>query len=155
MGLVLGFLCVVLIVQAIVGLAMVSRTNDVVRDIYERRTEPVRMVGRVTKLMADNRAQVLLGLQHDPASAFAKMHDHPISFHHDQVRKNIAEITAIWAEYDRLVEGDEHRKLASAYADARKKYVQDGLLAAIKAQEDGNFSGLESYRAAKGQSPLR
>ncbi|MDP2824829.1 MAG: MCP four helix bundle domain-containing protein, partial [Sulfuritalea sp.] len=140
MGLVLGFLGLVLIVQAIIGLAMVSRTNDTVRDIYERRTEPVRMIGRIGKLMADNRAQVLLGLQHDPRGASAKLHDHPLSFHHDQVKKNIEEITAIWADYQKTIHGDSHRKIADAYAEARKKYVQDGLLAAIRAQQAGDFT---------------
>jgi methyl-accepting chemotaxis protein len=140
LALVLGFLAVTLIVQGVIGLFAVSRTNDSVRDIYERRTEPVRMIGRIGKLMADNRAQVLLGLQHDPASALAKMHDHSLAIHHDQVRKNIEEITSIWADYQKTIHSDGHRKIANEYAEARKKYVQEGLLAAVKAQQDGAFN---------------
>jgi methyl-accepting chemotaxis protein len=140
MGLVLGFLALTLLVQGAVGLFAVSRTNDVVRDIYERRAEPVRMIGRIGKLMADNRAHVLLGMQHDPAGASAKLHDHPLAFHHDQVTKNIEEISATWAEYQKSIHSDGHRKAAEVYAEARKKYVQEGLLPALKAQQAGDFN---------------
>ena len=76
LGALLVFLLFTLVVQAFMGLYQVSVTNDVVGDIYARRTEPTRIIGRIGKLMADNRSQVLLGLQHDPASPLAKMHDH-------------------------------------------------------------------------------
>jgi methyl-accepting chemotaxis protein len=140
MGLVIGGLIVAMIIQAAIFLGHFSDANQATRDIYERRTEPVRMVGRIGKLMADNRAQIMLGLQHDPAGAYAKLHDHPLSFHHDQVKKNIEEITALWAEYQKTVHGDGDRKNAEAYAEARKKFVQEGLLPMVKAQQEGNFA---------------
>jgi len=141
LGALLAFLVVTLIVQAVIGLYQVSITNDVVGDIFARRTEPTRIIGRISKLMADNRSQVLLGLQHDPSSPLSKMHDHPASVHNEAVQKNIAEITSLWATYDKLIQGDEHRKLADDYVASRKKFVQEGLLPATKALEQSDYEG--------------
>ena len=141
MYLILGFLCIALVAQAIVGLFVVSRTNDAVQSIYERRLEPVRMLGRIGKLMADNRAQVLLGLQHEPAGAYAKLHDHPLDRHTDAIQKNIEEITALWKQYTTQIRGDGHRKMADAYAESRKRFVQEGLLSARKALLEGDYVG--------------
>jgi methyl-accepting chemotaxis protein len=140
MGLVLGFLALMLIVQGVIGIYALSRTNEVIGDLYERRTEPVRIVGRIGKLMADNRAQIMLAMLHDPTNVFAaaKM-DRPMSEQHDQVKKNIAEITSLWADYQKSIHSDTHRKAAETYAEARKRYVQEGLLPALEAQQNDSF----------------
>ena len=140
MGLVLGFLVAALAVQVVLALTVLARSNGVTRDIYERRTEPTRIVGRIGKLMADNRAQIMLAMQHDPTNPqSAVMREHPMAEQHDQLKKNIAEITALWAEYQRAIISDDDRKNAEAYAEARKKYVQEGLLQAAQAQQNGSF----------------
>jgi methyl-accepting chemotaxis protein len=140
-GAVLAVLIVTLVIQAFVGLYQVSKTNDVAGDIYERRTEPTRIVGRIGKLMADNRTHILLSLQHDPVGAFVKLHDHPLALHTDTVQKNIAEISELWDGYQKMIDSDSHRKMADEYAAERKKYVQEGLLPALKAIEQGDFAG--------------
>ena len=122
------------------GLSALSRTQESVQSLYEKRLEPVRIIGRIGKLMADNRAQILLGLQHDPNGAYAKLHDHPLTLHADTVEKNIAEITELWKAYQQHIIGPEHQKMADEYAELRKKFVQEGLLPARKALLDGAFN---------------
>jgi len=139
LGFVLGLLCVALFMQAGVGLFVTSRTNAAAEALYEQRLEPVRLIGRIGKLMADNRAQILLGLQHDPEGIFAKAHEHPLNLHTDAVQKNIAEITELWKQYQPLIDGDEHRAMADAYAEARKRFVQEGLVPARQALLDDKF----------------
>jgi len=117
-----------------------SRTNDNVRNMYEQRTVPIEIIGKIGRLMADNRAQIALAVQHDPVSPFARMHDHPASMHVDTVEKNIAEITALWAEYDKMTESPEHRALAEAYVAARKIYVQEGLKPALELIRNEQYS---------------
>ncbi|MDO8931339.1 MAG: methyl-accepting chemotaxis protein [Rhodocyclaceae bacterium] len=140
MYLILGFLCLTLIAQAVIGLFVASGANETAQFIYERRLEPVRIVGRIGKLMADNRAQILLGLQHDPAGAYAKLHDHPLDRHSDAVKGNIDEIGKLWESYQPLIHSDGHRAMAAAYAESRKKFVQEGLLPARKAMLEGDFN---------------
>ncbi|CAG0979172.1 partial Aerotaxis receptor, partial [Rhodocyclaceae bacterium] len=140
MAIVFGFLCAVLVVQGILGLFMVSSTNTLVQDMFERRTETTRIIGRIGKLMADNRAQILLGLQHDPTGEFLKYHDHGLDRHTDAIKANIEEITRLWEEYQKAIHNDSHRAMAQAYADARKKFVQEGLLPARQAMLEGGFN---------------
>ncbi|MDO8787763.1 MAG: methyl-accepting chemotaxis protein [Sulfuritalea sp.] len=140
MGLVLGFLAMALIVQGILGIVAVSRTNEAIGDIYERRTEPVRIVGRIGKLMADDRAQIMLAMQHDPTNPqSAAMRAHPMPEQHAQVKKDIAEITALWTDYQKAIHSESNRTNADAYAQAVRKYIQEGLLPAVQAQQNGSF----------------
>ena len=44
----------------------------------------------IGRLMAENRSQVLLTLQHDPAGKYASQHDHKLEFHTDQITTNLA-----------------------------------------------------------------
>lgn len=56
------------------------------------------MIGQVTKLMNDNRAQVMLSLQHSPTNAYASMHEHPVTMHTDLIAKNRDQITELVKE---------------------------------------------------------
>jgi methyl-accepting chemotaxis protein len=161
MTLILGFLCAVVLVQAAMAMFALSTTNDATQTIFERRLEPVRILGRIGMLMADNRTQILLGLQHDPAGAYAKQHDHPLSVHTDAVENNIAEINQLWQNYQPLIHSDGHRKMAETYTESRKKFVQEGLLPARQALIDGEFDKANQillgkinplYKVAAGQA---
>ncbi len=140
MGTILGGLG--LIVAAVMAYALYSmaQIDASVNGLYERRFEPVRMVGRIGKLMADNRSELLQALEYDPANPLAKTHDQPVTLHTDAVTKNIAEITALWEEYQKAIHGDEHRKLAEVYAAERKVFVQEGLLPAREAILKGDYT---------------
>lgn len=78
-------------------------------------------------LMSDNRAQVMLALQHDPTGKFAKLHDHPVAKHLDQMTKNRDEITALVAEFSSRTRSAEDQKLFEVYTTARTRYVTEGL----------------------------
>ena len=136
---VLGLLALVMLGLSGYGLFSLATTNQSVFDLYSRRLEPMSNIGRIGKLMADNRAQVLLGMQHDPGGPYAQLHDHPLSLHTDAIEKNIAEIATLWTAYYAEIRSDGHRQMADAYTQARKKYVTEGLLPARQALIDGKF----------------
>lgn len=46
-------------------------------------------------LLADNRSQVMLALQHDPANPSARLHEHPLAMHIDNTLKNREEINRL------------------------------------------------------------
>jgi len=60
------------IVAAVMGFAVyeMARINGTNDTLYERHFQPSNLIGQIGKLMADNRSQILLALQHDPASPF-------------------------------------------------------------------------------------
>ncbi|MBU3990102.1 MAG: MCP four helix bundle domain-containing protein, partial [Gammaproteobacteria bacterium] len=161
MGMVLGGLGLIVFAVMAYALLSLSRTNDSLEQIFNHDLEPIRIIGRINTLMADSRAQLLLGLQHDPINPFSKEHDHPITLHTDVVHRNIAETTALWEEYQKSILGDEHRALAEAYAAARKVYLLNGQVPMLQAQVDGNYSEAQllllmkvnpGYNAAAGKA---
>ncbi len=138
-GINLAILGPLMLLMAGLLLLALSRTNDAVKDMYDHRVVPTETIGRISRLMADNRAQILLSLQHDPKGAYAKLHDHPLNAHTDAIERTLQEATALWDEYYKHIRSDEHRRLADEYAEARKKYVSEALRPARQAILDGNF----------------
>ncbi len=132
----LGLLGTLVLLMALMAIVALSRTNDATVSLYEQRFDGVRILGRITQLMGDNRMQIALsglGVHHDPSIANA---DHRPYM--EQVRKNIAEITGLWKDYQKTVLTDEHRKIADDYAAARGRFVKEGLLPAVEAIDAGD-----------------
>jgi len=136
---IIGLLTVLLIIASLGGLFLLSQSNEQLNAQFNQRQEPTRIIGRISKLMAETRSQVLLGLQHDPNSGYVHLHDHSVSLHIDTVRKNIDEISALWKSYADSITDAEERRLADAYVAKRMAFVQEGLLPAIQAQSEGRF----------------
>lgn len=59
------------------GVVGMRDANDALNTVYRDRLIPTGQISQVTALMHDNRAQLLLALQHDPDSRFRALHDHP------------------------------------------------------------------------------
>ncbi len=132
----LGLLGTLVLVMALMAIVALSRTNEATVSLYEQRFDGVRILGRITQLMGDNRMQIALsglGVHHDPSITHA---DHRPYM--EQVRKNIAEITGLWKDYQKTVLTDEHRKIADEYAAARGRFVKEGLLPAVEAIDRGD-----------------
>jgi len=133
-------LVVLMIVVGGMGLFGMNKANEGLHRVYNDRMEPSNMVGRIMLLMNENRAQVMLALQHNPENPFSKMHDHPLALHTDNIIKNRDEITAIVAEYKKRNLSPEEQVLADKYAEARAQYVKEGLVAAREAALAGDFN---------------
>ncbi|MBI4741785.1 MAG: MCP four helix bundle domain-containing protein, partial [Betaproteobacteria bacterium] len=137
----LGFASLLLAVAMVAGLGLwgMGKTNQAVADLYNRRVGPLQDLAVIMQLTADNRAQVMLAVQHDPAGAYANLHNHGVDLHLATIDKNIAEISARWESYEKNVNSSQHKELADAFVDARKRYVTEGLLPARAAVADGKF----------------
>ena len=134
-----GALLVALVLIAGVGLWGMGQTNDSNSRLYNYRLQPIQALASIGKLMADNRSQILLALQHDPSNPNAKNHDHQVDVHLKQIEVNIAEVSAQWDAYKKAIRSEDHQKQADAYVEARKRYVGEGLLVAKKAIAESRF----------------
>ncbi len=124
---------------AIIGLGLAQSAHKGGRDTYELSMKPMQNLAEITRLMAENRSQVMLALQHDPESAGAKLHDHPITLHTDAIIKNRDKITEQWNSYLQSVNNPEERKLAELFAEKRGQYVADGLMPARESLLSGKY----------------
>jgi methyl-accepting chemotaxis protein len=131
-------LAVQVVVIAIVG-AIGLRGVAVVTDTLAVKTRNTAVLGEIRLLMSDNRAQIMLALQHDPANPMARLHDHAIDVHLDQITANRDRITVLWEGYMAQDIGLAERAAAERYAAARARYVGEGTMPARQALRDGDF----------------
>ena len=124
-----------LIAVAFIGLNLAAKSNEGGRGIYENSLQPTRLVTEVISLMAENRAQVMLAMQHDPGSPLAALHDHPINLHLDNHAANRDKITEIWDTYIRTIHSDEEKALADTFTLTRAQYLNEGLEPALRSIE--------------------
>ena len=100
---------------------------------------PIQSLAVIGRLMAENRSQIMLSLQHNPQGGYASLHDHDIQFHTKQIEANIAEISRQWEIYQQHVEAGAQQELAAEFQQARDRFVQEGLLPAKAALLEGRF----------------
>ncbi|GAB1392943.1 methyl-accepting chemotaxis protein [Rhodocyclaceae bacterium] len=124
---------------AAIGILGIMQSNTALNDTYHQQLEPIDMIGRITTLMADNRAQVMLAIQHDAVSPFAKMHDHPITTHTDAIVKNRDAIGELVKQLQARSFPSEIATHLETYRQARESFVGEGLAPARQALIDGKF----------------
>ena len=144
-----GFAAILLTLVIVAGLGLwgMGQTDDQVNAMYERRVLPLQEISIVGKLMADNRAQLLAALQHDPDSPFAKLHDHGIELHLAALDKNNA---ALKEHSENLRKLMEFEALASAnlgaFEAAMQHYLKDGVQPAKQALSEKHFAEANDIR---------
>ena len=135
----MAFLGILIAGGTMVGMGGISLTNDALERTYQARLEPIDTLGRITTLMSENRAHIMLGLQHNPSNEFSKLHEHPVTLHTDTIARNAEEIGKLIAQLSRQDMGDEIKPLLDRYAAAREAFAKEGLKPAAAALADGQF----------------
>ena len=124
---------------AAVGISGISTMLRSIEELYSHNLVTTERIGRILWLMGDNRAQIMLSLQHDPSGKYSKLHDHPVGRHLDQMVKNRDTISAILAEMQKHPLEPDEKKLFDAYAATRGRYVTEGLNPARDALLAGRY----------------
>jgi methyl-accepting chemotaxis protein len=145
----IGLLVTLLLVIGVITMMAqsgLSEGSEDLKNTYEDKLQPIRLTARIQRLLEDTRAQLMLGLQHNPSSALSKLHDHPTALHTDAIPKALAEVDASWKQ---MTEG---RKVSPAEKDvldkfdkAMRDYIKEGLDPSYKAllANDYDFANIE------------
>lgn len=138
--LIMCFMALGLLIEGGIGLSGIVMANQELDAAYKDSLEPTRMISRVMLLMGDNRAQVMLWLQHKAGGdASAIQHTDPLMTHTAIIAKNRDEITALVAEYKKRNLTAEEVELADKYAAARALYVNEGLMQAVEVLQAADY----------------
>jgi len=132
------------------GLVGMKGSNREIESIYRKNLTIIQKTGRVMELMRNNRIQLLLALQHDPANpAIVSQHDHALTVHTDLVEKNINDISGIMKEIGAADLDQDERKLAEDLDTKRQLLVKEGLLPVREAILAGRFGEATSLTLTK------
>jgi len=114
------------------------------RDIAERRMHLVRTVNKIMYELADERAQLMLAMQHNPENKIARLHeDHPITKHFDLIQADKENLAKYFAEMGEKVKSVDGRELLAKLLEARKTYEAEGLLLALDALKKDDYEEAE------------
>lgn len=114
--------------------AVVTMTKIVNDDIAAQA-----MVNEIRLHMETSRSQVLQALQHNPASDYARMHDHTLAVHFDAIRKQQADVARLWAVYRQAIQDPRETAFAEAWSPQSVELGTASLGAASVAIESGQW----------------
>ncbi|WP_415033289.1 methyl-accepting chemotaxis protein [Azonexus sp.] len=135
MALLLGMMAVL----GFSGLSGLQASNAQLVGMYKENMQPSNLVNRATFLLADNRTQIMLALQHDPANPAASLHDHPLERHVEAFQKNRQEIDALLTQLSTVPLRDSEKALLETLLSARKRYSQEGLDPVMASLQGGKY----------------
>ncbi|MDR2015155.1 MAG: methyl-accepting chemotaxis protein [Azoarcus sp.] len=110
-----------------VGLAGQKNANDELNAIYNNNMGPANAVNRAMFLLADNRAQIMLSLQHDPTNTGSRLHEHPVSMHMDNIAKNRTELDSLLQTLKAAALTDNQKTLFEKFQDTRARFANEGI----------------------------
>jgi methyl-accepting chemotaxis protein len=122
------------------GLRGMRRADEGIDRIYHVELMHAHTLGVVAAHLGDIRTQVLLGLQHDPTTPFANMHDHPLSAHIDIIHEDIKVIREHWDEFTAIGLAGEGLTLANQLAADIDKLISKGILPAAELLNSGKYT---------------
>jgi methyl-accepting chemotaxis protein len=127
------------VVSGIFNYIAVQDTAVQFKDVATRRLQMNSEVNRLQFLMADNRAQIMLALQHDPKGKFARLHDHPVDKHIAAIAKNNEDIDVVMRVLIENSHSDESKALLNKVKEARAAYISEGIIPASEFIRRGEF----------------
>jgi len=126
-------------VIGIVGLTSLKSTNEELNAIYKENLIPSNIVNRMMFLLSDNRSQIMLGLQHDTSSQFAKLHDHPVDLHIDATLNNRKQINELLEQLKSITLSDKEKVQLDKFSDTRERFSREGINLARDLLRQGQF----------------
>jgi aerotaxis receptor len=135
----LAVLVMLMSVIGFISLSGLSQTNEKMHQMYTENLQSSNLVNRMMVLLADNRSQVMLGLQHDPSNPNAKLHDHPLDMHIEATLKNRSEINDILDGLKKQAMSDKQQELLARFGDARERFSKEGVNLARGLLKEGKY----------------
>jgi aerotaxis receptor len=135
----IGVILTLMTVVGTIGIRGVADSNEQLDRLYKEKLAPSNLTNRMMVLLADNRAQIMLGLQHDAANPNSRLHDHPLDLHIDATLNNRKEINALLDEIKKLALSDREQQLLTKFSDTRERFSKEGINLARSLLAEGKF----------------
>ncbi|MGJ7917381.1 methyl-accepting chemotaxis protein [Massilia sp. LXY-6] len=140
---VITLLIIITLAVGALGYFMTQHAVALLEGVSLRDARQQAMIANLTLRMETNRSQLLQALQHNPATDYAKMHDHPLSVHFKLIADNTRALEQARDEFTASLRTPQAKELV------RQWYEQSGGLgigdvsAAAKAIEAGQWDEAE------------
>ncbi|MBI5918281.1 MAG: MCP four helix bundle domain-containing protein [Nitrosomonadales bacterium] len=140
---VFAILIAAMVVSGVFSYLSAEKTEAAFKDVATRRLQLNSEINRLQFLMADNRAQIMLALQHDPSGKYVRLHDHALDKHLEAITKNKTDIDEVLQLLTENAHSEKGKALLSEIKSAREAYVKEGILPAKDLIQQGKFDDAE------------
>ena len=128
-----------MVLVGVMGIRGIAESNDQLYQMYKEKLTPSNTANRMMVLLADNRSQMMLGMQHDPSNPNSKLHDHPMEVHIDATLKNREAINLLLEDLKKVPLSEKEQLLISKFGDTRERFSKDGINIARALLKEGKF----------------
>ena len=135
----LSIMLALIVGVGVLGVTGLSKSEGQMQQIYREKLLPSNAANRMMLLLADNRSQIMLSLQHDPSNPNAKLHDHPLEMHIEKTLKNREEINKQLDALKALPLSEKEKTLLGKFGDTRERYSKEGINAARELLKEGKY----------------
>ena len=108
-----------------IGLYGMTKTDEALNSVYANRTVPIQQLADIRYLQLRNRFIISRALSEPTPENIAQ--------YSTELNTNTAQVTKLWEAYMATTLTPEEAQLAQMYTEARKQFVQHGLLPAMAA----------------------
>lgn len=147
--LMLSIVLVIGVTTSVTAYIGMSNLKTAAQDIAERRILLIRTVNKIMYALADERAQLMLALQHNPSLEISKLHDHPVGKHLDKIEEDKVQLDEFFGIMEKNVHSEDGKKILGELISARKNYGANGLLLALQALKENKFDEAEHLLLSK------
>ncbi|MET0857705.1 MAG: methyl-accepting chemotaxis protein [Telluria sp.] len=126
---VIGLLCLISLSIGLLGLRGLAQTNDALETVYSDRLVAVGQLGETLTLVQQNQTVLARTVSGDPEKFAAAI---------DDVEQRSKAAAAVWDQYMATFQTPEEKTLALAFAETRKKNLEEGIkptIAALRAKD--------------------
>jgi len=123
----------------VIGIRGIAESNDQLDRMFKEKLTPSNTASRMMVLLADNRAQVMLGLQHDPSNPNSTLHDHPLDIHIEATLKNREAINSLLEDIKKVPLTDKEQQLLAKFGETRERFSKEGINVARGLLKEGKF----------------
>ena len=127
------------LITVAVGWTGLHLASESLKSVHETRMVSTLKLNKISNLLDQNKSQILLAFQHDPASPLASMHDHPLATHLEVISKNSEVIETLWRDYLTNPQSPEEAVLAKEVEIKRAAWL-DKFTQTVIALNNQEFS---------------
>ena len=128
-----------MVLVGVMGIRGIAESNDQLYQMYKEKLTPSNTANRMMVLLADNRSQMMLGMQHDPSNPNSKLHDHPMEVHIDATLKNREAINLLLEDLKKVTLSEKEQQLIAKFGDTRERFSKEGINIARNLLKEGKF----------------
>ncbi|MGV8898521.1 MAG: methyl-accepting chemotaxis protein [Burkholderiaceae bacterium] len=138
-----GVLITLLVIVGGLGIYSAEHNVTLVEDVIVQDVKQAVIVEKIEMKMEANRSQILLAIQHNPATEYAKLHDHSLAIHLDAIAKTNAELIVLWSKFSEKIQSPEVKTRADDWYKNSGGLGAESISIAAKAIQAGEWDNAQ------------